>query len=63
MDLSLPEVLQIASGGIVPLGGVIIWLLWKLDKRIQALEINGQHRDEALRDIKGQLDDLASLKG
>ena len=61
MEWSLPELLQIASGGAVPVSGVIIYLLWKLDKRIQALEINGRHRDETLRDIKGKLDDLGGL--
>ena len=53
---TITELLQIASGGSVPALVVVIWLLWKLDKRIQVLEINGEHRDTLLNEIKGKID-------
>lgn len=61
--LSLQEILQLAASGTIPLGGIIIWLLWKLDKRIQVLEINGRHRDTALTEIKSKLDTVLSGGG
>lgn len=54
--MTLLEILEVASGGTAPAMVVVIWLLWKMDKRIQALEINGNHSDDLLKEIKGKLD-------
>ncbi len=54
--MTLMQVLEVAAGGTAPAMIVVIWLLWKLDKRIQAVEINGKHRDKLLTEIKGKLD-------
>jgi len=59
--VSITEILQFASGGSVPALLVIIWFLWKLDKRVHTLELNGKHRDGILGEIKQKLDD--ALRG
>lgn len=56
MELGLIEILELAAGGTAPAMVVVIYLLWKMDKRIQALEINGKHRDSMLQEIKSKLD-------
>ncbi len=54
--MTLMQILEVAAGGTAPAMVIVIWLLWKMDKRIQAVEINGQHQDKLLDEIKRKLD-------
>ena len=53
---TLVELLQLVSGGTVPAMIVVIYLLWKQDKRLQTLELRGEFRDKLLAEIKRKLD-------
>ena len=54
--MTLLEVLEIAAGGTAPAMLVVIWLLWKQDKRLLTLELKFNHQGDLLDEIKRKLD-------
>lgn len=54
--MTVLEILEVASGGTAPAMVIVIWLLWKQDKRLLTLELKFNHQGNLLDEIKRKLD-------